>query len=66
MSLTSQYYPTHKAANLPLLDRKIRPMEYVRVMALLEKLGLEEGWVQEFESADYYCPDFTRETPFIR
>lgn len=66
LSIMSQYYPTHKAANLPLLDRKIRSMEYVRVMALLEKLGLEEGWVQEFESADYYCPDFTRETPFIR
>lgn len=66
LSIMSQYYPTNKATDFVLLDRKIRPMEYVRVMALLEQFGLEEGWVQDFESADYYCPDFTRDTPFLR
>jgi hypothetical protein len=33
--------------------------EYWNVVDLLDELGLDEGWVQEFESADYYRPDFT-------
>jgi putative pyruvate formate lyase activating enzyme len=67
LSVMSQYYPTHKAKNLPLLDRKIRESEYDKVLYLLEKFELGEGWAQEFESANYYCPDFdNRDTPFVR
>ncbi|HWP45580.1 MAG TPA: radical SAM protein [Candidatus Limnocylindrales bacterium] len=67
LSIMSQYYPTHKAKNLPLLDRKIRESEYNKVLQLLEKLGFEEGWIQDFESTDYYRPDFdNREQPFTR
>lgn len=67
LSIMSQYYPTHKAKNLPLLDRKIRESEYDKVLQLLEKLEFEEGWIQDFESTDYYRPDFdNREQPFTR
>ena len=66
LSVMAQYYPTHKAAGMDLLNRRLHPMEYVRVLDLLDTLGLEEGWAQEFESAEYYQPDFTREAPFIR
>ncbi len=67
LSLMSQYYPTNKAESIPLLNRHIREAEYERVIALLDKFGLENGWMQNFESKDYYMPDFTnRAEPFKR
>lgn len=67
LSIMSQYYPTHKAEDILLLSRRIREGEYQRVLRLLDKLGLENGWVQEFESQDYYRPDFSdRVQPFQR
>lgn len=67
LSLMSQYYPTNKAESSVLLNRHIRESEYERVIALLDKYGLENGWMQNFESRDYYKPDFTdRIEPFKR
>jgi putative pyruvate formate lyase activating enzyme len=61
----SQYYPTHKAETTELLDRGIRESEYDKVLRLLEKYGFENGWIQDFESHDYYRPDFRdRMEPF--
>ncbi len=65
LSVMSQYYPTHKALTTELLDRRIRESEYEKVLSLLDKYGFENGWAQEFESHDYYRPDFTdRIEPF--
>ncbi len=65
LSVMSQYFPTHKALTMPLLDRKLRESEYVKVIALLEKLGMDNGWVQEFEASDCYRPEFEdRNHPF--
>lgn len=64
VSVMAQYYPTNKAENIPLLSRKIRSSEYDKVLELLDKYGLENGWVQELEAPDVYRPDFTRDTPF--
>jgi putative pyruvate formate lyase activating enzyme len=65
MSVMSQYYPTHKALTTPLLDRKIRESEYERVLECLHRLGMESGWVQEFEASEYYRPEFQdRARPF--
>jgi len=37
----------------------------VRVLDLLERLGMEHGWAQEFEASDYYRPEFEdRDRPF--
>jgi putative pyruvate formate lyase activating enzyme len=67
LSIMSQYYPTNKAESIPLLNRRVRESEYDRVLALLDKYGLENGWMQNFESQDYYKPDFTdRIEPFKR
>jgi putative pyruvate formate lyase activating enzyme len=67
LSMMSQYYPTNKAESIMLLSRHIRGSEYERVIALLDKYGLENGWMQNFESQDYYKPDFTdRIEPFKR
>lgn len=69
ISLMAQYYATNKAATDPryiLLSRRITEREWSKAVSLLEELGMEEGFMQEYESAShYYRPDFTdREKPF--
>ena len=62
ISLMAQYYPTNKAADERniLLSRRISMAEWSEAVALLDELGLEEGFVQEYASASYYYrPDFT-------
>jgi putative pyruvate formate lyase activating enzyme len=58
ISLMSQYYPTNKAYKEILLDRKLRQSEYQKVIELMDKYGLENGWIQEMESNEYYRPHF--------
>ena len=69
ISLMAQYYATNKAATderYILLSRRISEGEWFQAVSLLEELGMEEGFMQEFESASlYYRPDFTdAEKPF--
>jgi putative pyruvate formate lyase activating enzyme len=66
MSIMSQYYPAHKAARYryPELARKITPEEYAAVTGLVEKMGIENGWMQEMASAEIYQPDFAADEPF--
>ena len=63
ISLMAQYYPTHQAeANkrYMLLSRRIRESEWMKATSALEELGMDEGWVQEFDGASYYYrPDFS-------
>lgn len=69
ISLMAQYYPTNHAATNQrylLLSRRIRESEWLKAVAALEELGMEDGWMQEFDgSAYYYRPDFSdSEKPF--
>jgi putative pyruvate formate lyase activating enzyme len=69
ISLMAQYYPTHQAATSKrhvLLSRRITETEWLRALTALDELGMEEGWMQEFDGAAYYYrPDFDNsETPF--
>ncbi|QQS31608.1 MAG: radical SAM protein [Acidobacteriota bacterium] len=69
ISLMAQYYATNKAATDPryiLLSRRISEGEWFDAVSLLEDLGMEEGFMQEYESASYYYrPNFTdKEEPF--
>jgi putative pyruvate formate lyase activating enzyme len=63
ISLMAQYYATNKAATddrYILLSRRISEGEWYDAVSLLEELGMEEGFMQEYESASYYYrPDFT-------
>lgn len=63
ISLMAQYYATNKAATderYILLSRRISEREWFSAVSLLEELGMEEGFMQEYESAShYYRPDFT-------
>jgi putative pyruvate formate lyase activating enzyme len=69
VSLMAQYYATNKAATderYTLLSRRITETEWWRAVSLLEELGMEEGWMQEYDGAShYYRPDFDDPaTPF--
>jgi putative pyruvate formate lyase activating enzyme len=69
VSMMAQYYATNRAATdtrYTLLSRRITESEWLRALSALDELGMEEGWMQEFDGAShYYRPDFTNsETPF--
>lgn len=69
ISLMAQYYSTNKAATderYILLSRRISEREWFEAVELLEELGMEEGFMQEYESASYYYrPNFDdKEKPF--
>ncbi len=67
ISIMSQYYPVHKALTVDLLSRNIREREYEKVLDWMDELNLENGFMQEFESENYYRPDFNdRSEPFKR
>ena len=69
ISLMAQYYATNKAATderYILLSRRISEGEWFEAVSLLDDLGMEDGFMQEYESAShYYRPDFTdKDKPF--
>jgi putative pyruvate formate lyase activating enzyme len=69
VSMMAQYYATNRAATdarYTLLSRRITESEWLRALSALDELGMEEGWMQEYDGAShYYRPDFTdSETPF--
>ncbi len=65
LSLMSQYFVTHKVEKngddlFPLINRRIRPREFEKVLQWADELGFENGWIQPLDedAADYYRPDF--------
>jgi putative pyruvate formate lyase activating enzyme len=64
ISLMSQYYPTYQVKHHEFLGRVLKPKEYYRVVDEMDKLGFENGWVQELSSHESYRPDFESEKPF--
>lgn len=47
ISLMSQYFPAYKAHTFKELSRRITAEEYEEACQIMEKYGLENGWVQE-------------------
>jgi len=68
ISVMSQYFPSNKAEKEILINRTIRASEYERVLDLLDKYNLKNGWTQEFESEKFYRPEFRedRDNPFTQ
>lgn len=64
VSLMSQYTPTPAVSGHPDLGRTLRPEEYESIVEEMDRLGMENGWIQELSSAHHYQPDFDREHPF--
>ena len=61
VSIMSQYYPAHHAHLFPPLNRKLSAAEYAGVLQVVDRLGLENGWVQELAAAESYQPHFMGE-----
>ena len=49
ISLMSQYFPAYKAHEFKELSRRITAEEYEEAYQIMQKYGLENGWVQEHE-----------------
>jgi len=62
VSLMSQYTPYYRAGEFPEINRRITRREYERVVNHFLKLGFENGYIQERDSAqEDYIPDFNLE-----
>ncbi len=64
ISLMSQYNPVHEAKAHREIGMKITKEEYAQCIDYAAKLGFENVWIQELESADELLPDFTARDPF--
>lgn len=51
ISVMSQYTPLGKAENFPDINRTITPLEYKRVLLRAEQNNLDNGFMQELDSA---------------
>ncbi len=59
ISLMGQYYPTHQAKKHPEMNRCITQDEYDFALDQLERLGFENGFIQQVGSNKCYTPDFS-------
>ncbi|OQA21502.1 MAG: Radical SAM superfamily protein [Actinobacteria bacterium ADurb.Bin346] len=67
LSIMAQYHPEYKAYRYPELSRNVTAGEYREVTSYAEKLGFENGWVQDHYSLsveDMFRPDFKKEKVF--
>ncbi len=51
VNLMCQYVPMHMCTSYPEINRKLKRLEYKRVVTHALSLGLENGFIQEFSSA---------------
>lgn len=49
LALMSQYFPAHKAVDIPVLCRRITTNEYHEAIEMLEAVDMANGWVQELD-----------------
>ena len=49
ISLMSQYFPAYKSSEHKEISRRITSKEYETARRIMEKYGLENGWMQEME-----------------
>ena len=54
-----QYIPCGRAAEFPEINRRLTEEEYEEAKAYMEELGIEDGYVQQGESAkETFVPAF--------
>ena len=59
VSIMAQYFPTYKAKEDELLNRKLTKKEYKEIEKFLYTLDLKNGYIQELgEHEEEYVPDF--------
>jgi putative pyruvate formate lyase activating enzyme len=63
LSLMFQYTPIPGQPRAAPLDRMLSPEEHGQVLAMLEELGIEDGFFQELVPDSGWLPDFGRPRP---
>ena len=59
ISIMNQYTPLPEACLPPELNRRVTPEEYGKILAFAEKIGIEQGFYQEGETAEEsFIPPF--------
>lgn len=62
VSIMNQYTPLPHAAAYPELNRQITPSEYAKILSFSEKIGIENGYIQEGGTVgESFIPDFDGE-----
>lgn len=58
VSVMTQYFPTYKAVEYEEINRKINKEEYEEIENYIYKLGIENGYMQDFseENEEIYVP----------
>lgn len=46
VSLMGQFEPLHQAAQIPSLARRVSPSQYGKALAIMRRMGVENGWRQ--------------------
>ncbi|MDC7223868.1 MAG: radical SAM protein [Spirochaetales bacterium] len=65
LSLLSQYTPVHIPGETnPIPERYVTQEEYDRVILMLEKYAIDDGFIQERETGSDWLPDFREKAPF--
>ena len=68
LSLMVQFTPVREelggVEHGPVENRRVSAEEYEEVCAYLERYGIEEGFIQELEDGESWCPDFRNRDPF--
>ncbi len=66
LSIMAQYHPEYMACDYPELSSSILYSEYYEVVEHAEKLGLVNGWTQDYTppEKDFFRPDFNRKKVF--
>lgn len=63
VSLMAQYVPPAEKLGT-VLDRPLTADEYEQALGLLDRFGLQNGYVQELDASKCLAPDFERDDPF--
>ena len=59
VSVMAQYFPTYKAKDFEEINRKLTKQEWAEIQKYLEKLDIENGYVQELgEHEEEYVPSW--------
>lgn len=59
VSIMAQYFPTYKANDDTLINRKLNKKEYKEVLNYLYSLDIKNGYIQDLENhEEEYVPDF--------
>ena len=61
LSLMAQYYPAHRALQMPVLSRPLGLREYADIVRFVQEIGFTNVWTQETRAQEFYRPDFSRE-----